>query len=124
LTLNLPQRGRTFSEYPPLRYGYRPANSVPPGCCSEDTGSVYYSEAKQPEDPYGKAVKIIHHDRYNFSNVATHMFLNKEGGRVIYLEGTYMDSFSGTVERTPPYNYNQLMYCLRLDDPRFQAAQE
>ncbi|MEN8007696.1 MAG: hypothetical protein ABFS42_11815 [Candidatus Krumholzibacteriota bacterium] len=90
----------------------------------EDTGDVYYSEATQPEGPYGEAVKIIHHDRYNFYNVATHTFFNQEGGRIIYLEGTYTDSFSGAPEKTPRYNYNQVMYRLRLDNPRLHAAQE
>jgi hypothetical protein len=64
----------------------------------EDTGDVY-AEAMQPEGPYGKAVKIIHHDQYNFYNVATHSFFNQEGGRVIYLEGTYTDSFSSARRR-------------------------
>ena len=90
----------------------------------EGSGDVYYAEATQPEGPYGRAVKIIHHDQYNFYNVATHTFFNKEGGRVIYVEGTYTDSFSGATERTPRYNYNQVMYRLRLDDPRLQEAHE
>jgi hypothetical protein len=89
----------------------------------EDTGDVYYAEAQQPEGPYGNAVKIIHHDAYNFYNVVTHGFFNKENGRVIYLEGTYTDSFSNAKEKTPRYNYNQIMYRLRLDDPRLREAQ-
>jgi hypothetical protein len=90
----------------------------------EDTGDVYYAEATQPEGPYGTAVKIIEHDDYNFYNVATHPFFNQEDGRVIYLEGTYTDSFSGAKEKTPRYNYNQVMYRLRLDAPRLQAAHQ
>lgn len=90
----------------------------------ENTGSVYYAEARQPEGPYGDAVKIIHHDQYNFYNVAMHPYFNQEGGRVIYLEGTYTDSFSGATEKTPRYNYNQVMYRLQLDDPRLRKAQE
>jgi hypothetical protein len=90
----------------------------------EDIGDVYYAEATQPEGPYGKAVKIIEHDHYNFYNVATHTFFNQEDGRVIYLEGTYSDSFSGAMQRTPRYDYNQIMYRLRLDDPRLREAQE
>lgn len=42
--------------------------------------------------------------------MASHSFFNQEGGRVIYLEGTYTDSFSGAKEKTPRYNYNQVMY--------------
>jgi len=91
---------------------------------SEDFGDVYYAEATQPEGPYGRAVKIIHHDQYNFYNVATHTFFNQESGRVIYVEGTYTDAFTGAKEKTPRYNYNQVMYRLRLDDPRLWEAQE
>jgi len=113
-----------------------PSNATRPSCVVwneyrkrwilllEDTGDVYYSEATQPEGPYGKAVKIIHHDQYNFYNVATHRFFNKEGGRIIFIEGTYTDSFSAATEKTPRYNYNQVMYSLRLDDPRLQEAQK
>ena len=90
----------------------------------EKTGDVYYAEAKQPEGPYGEAVRIIHHDQYNFYNVATHTFFNQEDDSVIYLEGTYTDSFSGASEKTPRYNYNQVMYRLRLDDPRLRGAHE
>ena len=90
----------------------------------ENTGDVYYAEARQPEGPYGEAVKIIHHDQYNFYNVATHAFFNQDGGRVIYLEGTYTDSFSRASEKTPRYNYNQVMYRLQLDDPRLSGAHD
>ena len=90
----------------------------------EGNGDVYYAEAKQPEGPYGRAVKIIHHDDYNFYNVVTHAFFNKQKGRIIFIEGTYTDSFSNAKEKTPRYNYNQLMYRLRLDDPRLREAQE
>ena len=90
----------------------------------EDVGEVYYAESRQPEGPYGKAVRIIHHHQYNFYNVATHRFFNQEGGRVIYLEGTYTDAFSNAKQKTPRYNYNQVLYRLRLDDPRLREAQE
>jgi len=90
---------------------------------SEDTGDVYYAEAQHPEGPYSQAVRIIHHDSYNFYNVATHAFFNQDNGRTIYLEGTYTDAFSAAKEKTPRYNYNQILYRLRLDDPRLLPAQ-
>jgi hypothetical protein len=90
---------------------------------SEDTGDVYYAEAQHPEGPYSQAVRIIHHDNYNFYNVATHAFFNQNNGRTIYLEGTYTDAFSAAKEKTPRYNYNQILYRLRLDDPRLLPAQ-
>ncbi len=89
----------------------------------EDFGDVYYAEAMQPEGPYGSAIQIIHHDEYNFYNVATHPFFNQEEGRIIYVEGTYTVSFTNAPHKTPRYNYNQMMYRLRLDDPRLRMAQ-
>jgi len=111
-----------------------PANAKRPSCVVwnkfrqrwilllEDTGKVLYAEAKQPEGPYGKAVEIIRHDHYNFYNVVTHGFFNQDGGRTIFIEGTYTDSFSDAKEKTPRYNYNQLMYRLHVDDPRLRHA--
>jgi hypothetical protein len=90
----------------------------------ENFGDVFYAEASEPEGPYGSAVRIITHDQYNFYNVATHAFFNQDGGRIIYLEGTYTDAFTSAPMKTPRYNYNQIMYRLRLDDPRLREAQE
>jgi hypothetical protein len=89
----------------------------------ENTGEVWYAEAAHPEGPYGTAVRIVQHHQYNFYNVAQHPLFQQEGGRVIYFEGTYTDAFSGAKEKTPRYNYNQVMYRLRLDDARLQEAQ-
>ena len=90
----------------------------------EATGKVFYAEAQQPEGPYGEAIEIIRHDHYNFYNVVTHAFFNQDGGRTIFIEGTYTDAFSDAKEKTPRYNYNQLLYRLRLDDPRLREAQK
>ncbi len=90
---------------------------------AENTGEVWYAEGPRPEGPYGTAVKIVQHEHYNFYNLVLHPFFDREGGRVIYFEGTYTDAFSGAREKTPRYNYNQIMYRLRLDDPRLRPAQ-
>jgi hypothetical protein len=37
---------------------------------------------------------------------------------VIFFEGTYTATFSAASEKTPRYDYNQIMYRLRLDDAR------
>ena len=81
---------------------------------AERTGTVYYSEADRPIGPWTSAVKIVEHRAYNFYNVVQHPFLDQEGGRVIYFEGTYTASFSAAKELTPRYDYNQIMYRLRL----------
>ena len=90
----------------------------------ENVGEVWYSEARHPEGPYGPSVRIVKHDNYNFYNVVQHAFFNEEKGRIIYFEGTYTDSFSEAREKTPRYNYNQVMYRLALDDPRLAEAQQ
>jgi hypothetical protein len=87
---------------------------------AEETGTVYFSEADEPTGPWRWAKKILSHKAYNFYNVVQHPFFDQEGGRIIYFEGTYTSSFSDAKQDTPLYNYNQIMYRLRLDDPRLQ----
>lgn len=91
---------------------------------SENSGDVYYAEAQHPEGPYGDPVKILHHENYNLYNVVTHPFFNQDDSRTIYFEGTYTDAFSTAKMKTPRYNYNQIMYRLRLDDSRLDPAQK
>jgi len=86
------------------------------------SGSIYYSEADRPEGPWKRALKIISHDEYNFYNPTQHTFFDQDGGRVIYFEGTYTAAFTNAKEKTPLYDYNQIMYRLRLDDPRVVKA--
>lgn len=90
----------------------------------EHAGEVWYAEGPRPEGPYGTAVRIAHHDHYNFYNVASHPFFDQEGARVVYFEGTYTASFSDAREKTPRYDYNQVMFRFRLDDPRLRPAQD
>lgn len=90
-------------------------------------GEVWYSEADQPEGPWVSAVKIITHankpgDPQDFYNPVQHPFFDREGGRLIYLEGTYTHTFSGNAHPTPYYDYNQIMYRLDLGDPRLEPA--
>ena len=70
--------------------------------------------------PWKLATKIITHDQYSFYNPVHHAFLDQDGGRLIYFEGTYVNTFSGNKDATPRYNYNQIMYRLDLDDPRLK----
>ena len=85
-------------------------------------GETWFAEARTPVGPWKKARKIITHDRYDFYNPVHHDFFDQEGGRVIYLEGTYVNTFSGNPENTPRYDYNQIMYRLDFDDERLRAA--
>lgn len=84
-------------------------------------GEVWFAEAPALTGPWEKARKIITHDDYSFYNVAHHPFLDQDGGRIIYIEGTYTMAFSGTKTPTPRYDYNQIMYALDLSDPRLDV---
>lgn len=81
-------------------------------------GEVWYCEADTLAGPWAYARKIVTHDAYTFYNVKHHPVFDQEGGRLIYFEGTYTNSFSETKFTTPRYDYNQIMYRLALDDSR------
>ena len=81
-------------------------------------GEIWYSEADAPEGPWRWARKVVTHDRYSFYNPVHDAFLDQEGGRLIYFEGTYAATFSRDCDPTPRYDYNQMMYRLDLSDPR------
>jgi len=88
-------------------------------------GEIWYSEADRPEGPWINARKIITHankkdDAHDFYNPTQHPFFDRDGGRIIYLEGTYVNTFSGNPHSTPYYEYNQIMYRLDLADPRLK----
>jgi hypothetical protein len=85
-------------------------------------GEVWYAEAHEPTGPFRRAAKIATHDRQTFYNVVHHPFLDRDGGRMIHFEGTYTSDFSGNPDRTPRYNYNQVLYRLDLDDPVLRGA--
>ena len=85
-------------------------------------GEVWYSEARQPEGPFAKAIRIVTHDKYSFYNVTHHDFFDQQLGRRIYFEGTYTRMFSKTDVATPWYDYNQIMYRLDLADERLKTA--
>lgn len=85
-------------------------------------GEVWYAESKQPDGPWFKAVKVASHPRYSFYNPVHHAFLDAEGGRVIYFEGTYSLEFSGNPLAPARYDYNQVQYRLDLDDGRLKQA--
>jgi hypothetical protein len=83
-------------------------------------GEVWYAEGDTPLGPWVYAVKVATHDRYSFYNPRHHPLFDKHGGRVIYFEGTYSNTFSGNPDATPRYDYNQLLYKLDLADPRLR----
>jgi hypothetical protein len=85
-------------------------------------GEVWYAESSSPTGPFSRAVKVLTHDRQSFYNVCHHPFLDRDGGRTIHFEGTYTNDFSGNHEKTPRYNYNQVLYRLDLGAAGLRAA--
>jgi len=85
-------------------------------------GETWFAEADAPIGPWKETVKIVTHDRMDFYNPKHHPMFDKDGGRVIYFEGTYTKTFSGNPETTPRYEYNQIMYRLDLADERLKLG--
>jgi hypothetical protein len=83
-------------------------------------GEIWYSESPAPTGPWEHARRIVSHQAYNFYNPTQHPFLDEDGGRVLYFEGTYTAAFSDARGKTPRYDYNQILYRLDLADPRLQ----
>jgi len=82
-------------------------------------GEVWYAEADTPVGPWAYARKIVTHNKYSFYNPMHHSYFDQDGGRVLFFEGTYSHTFSGSAENaTPRYDYNQIMYRLNVDDSR------
>ncbi len=94
--------------------------SVQTGGSTSFLGEVWYAEADTPVGPWAYARKVVTHDKYTFYNPKQHPMLDKEGGRIIFFEGTYAETFSGNPVKTPRYDYNQVLYKLDLDDPRLR----
>src|SRR5205814_8463469 len=87
-------------------------------------GEIWFAEADTPTGPWVYARRVVAHGDYNFYNPTQHSFFDQDDGRRIYFEGTYTASFSAAKEKTPRYDYNQIMYRLDLSDPRLKLPDE
>ena len=83
-----------------------------------NVGEIWFAEADTAVGPWMFARKVATHPKMDFYNPTQHPFLDRENGRNIYFEGTYVNTFSGNPLAIPRYNYNQILYRLSLDDPR------
>ncbi len=86
-------------------------------------GEIWFSESQSPFGPWGKAVKVLSHQKYTFYNPLIHPNLTPEGSPILLFEGTYSQMFSDSPSKTPRHDYNQILYRLDLDDPWLNAAQ-
>lgn len=90
---------------------------------TSNLGEIWYAESLKPEGPWVHAKKVVTHNKMDFYNPTQHPFFDQEGGRIIYFEGTYTNTFSGNPTPTPWYDYNQIMYRLDLSDPRLKLPE-
>ncbi len=87
-------------------------------------GEIWYAESDTPVGPWGYARKVVTHDSYSFYNPKQHPYFDRNGGHLIYFEGTYTHTFSGKPgNATPRYDYNQIMYRLDLADKRLSLPE-
>jgi len=85
-------------------------------------GELWYAEADEPTGPWGPAVKVLTHENYTFYNPRIHPEFTPEDSPILLFEGTYTALFADRPEKTPRYDYNQIMYRLDLDDPALAPA--
>ena len=86
-------------------------------------GEVWFAEADQLVGPWKNARKIATHKKYSFYNPKQHPYFDKQRGRIIFFEGTYTTLFSGNDQKTPRYDYNQIMYKLDLGHPDLKLTE-
>ncbi|RIA08578.1 hypothetical protein OE09_0397 [Flavobacteriaceae bacterium MAR_2010_72] len=75
---------------------------------------IWFAEADSPIGPWVYAKKIVEHKSFLY-NPTHHPFLDQNGGKDIFFEGTFTKFFSDE-EKVPRYDYNQLFYKLSLED--------
>jgi hypothetical protein len=92
-----------------------------------ELGEVWFATANSPQGPWVYARKVATHampkNNNSFYNPIQHEDLSREGGRVIYFEGTFVTTFSGNDHPTPLYDYNQMMYRIDLGDERMKFSE-
>lgn len=82
------------------------------------SGEIWYTESDTFYGPFAYAQKIITHKNYSFYNPIHHYNFDKEGGELIFIEGTFVNTFEDVDYTVPRYEYNNVMYKLNLSDPR------
>ncbi len=81
-------------------------------------GEIWLAEADLPTGPWKNPVKVLSHQSYTFYNPLIHADLTSPKSPVLLFEGTYTSLFSKSEEKTPRYDYNQILYRIDLDDPK------
>ncbi len=79
-------------------------------------GEVWFAESDSPFGPWTNLIKIVTHNNYTFYNPCIHADWTEPGSSAVYFEGTYTAEFAKHPEKTPRYDYNQILYRLDLNE--------
>ena len=66
--------------------------------------------------PLGTGRESARHEHYTFYNPMIHAEMTPAGSPALFFAGTYSMDFSDARQRTPRYDYNQVLYRLDLDE--------
>jgi hypothetical protein len=83
---------------------------------SSPLGEIWLSTSDSPLGDWSPAVPIVTHTNYTFYNPMIHSEWLRDDQPWIYFEGTYTAEFANKPEKTPRYDYNQILYRVRLED--------
>lgn len=78
-------------------------------------GEIWYAESLSAKGPWINAVKVLSHQNYSFYNPVIHL-LEGNDSQALLFEGTYTAEFANKPEKTPRYNYNQMLYRVDLNE--------
>jgi hypothetical protein len=84
-------------------------------------GEIWIAVSDSPQGPFREAIHVATHPNYTFYNPRVHPELTESTPEIVLFEGTFTQTFSGQPERTPRYNYNQMLYRLDLSGPEFES---
>lgn len=90
---------------------------------SSPLGEIWLSTADSPMGEWSPAVPIVSHSNYTFYNPMIHSEWLNDDQPWIYFEGTYTAEFANKPEKTPRYDYNQILYRVRIDTLPFKATE-
>jgi hypothetical protein len=90
---------------------------------SSPLGEIWLSTADSPMGEWSPAVPIVTHTNYTFYNPMIHSEWLRDDQPWIYFEGTYTAEFANKPERTPRYDYNQILYRVRIDTLPFKSTE-
>lgn len=83
-------------------------------------GETWLAISDTPMGPWVYATRVVVHEQYSFYNPRHHRELDEDHGRRMRFDATYTNSFSGNPDRTPRYDYNQVMMAVDVDRPELR----